>query len=427
MEKTEPRPPSPWRWIPSLYFCQGIPYVVVMTVSVVLYKNLGVSNTDIALYTSWLYLPWVIKPLWSPLVDLWRTKRFWIVGLQLVIGAALAAVVLVLPGPAFFRGTLAVFWLLAFSSATHDIAADGFYLLALPNHQQAAFVGVRSTFYRVATIAGQGGLVYLAGWLAPKVGGVVQSWAWVFGVAATIFFCASLYHGFALPRPATDSPVAREPRPFVAYFAVFAAFFRKQHIGATLAFLLLYRFAEAQLLKLVTPFLLDLRGAGGLGLTTEQVGIVYGTIGVIALTLGGLAGGYAISRFGLKRMLWPMIVAMYAPNLMFIALALVQPADLALVGSALAVEQFGYGFGFAAYLLYMMVVADGEHRTAHYAICTGFMALGMMVPGMWAGWLQEKLGYVNFFVWVLIASIPSFVATACIKVDPAFGKKSANA
>jgi PAT family beta-lactamase induction signal transducer AmpG len=418
-------PPTPWRWIPSLYFCQGIPYVVVMTVSVVMYKNLGVSNTEIALYTSWLYLPWVIKPLWSPLVDLWRTKRFWIIGLQFVVGAALAAVALALPGPTFFRATLAVFWLLAFSSATHDIAADGFYLLALPSHQQAAFVGVRSTFYRIANIAGQGGLVYLAGWLTPRMGGVVQAWAWVFGVAAGLFFVAGMYHSLALPRPVNDAAVAHEPRPLTAYFAVFAAFFGKRQIGVVLAFLLLYRFAEAQLLKLVTPFLLDARSVGGLGLTTQQVGIVYGTVGVMALTIGGLAGGYAISRFGLKRLIWPMIAAMYAPNLVFIALATTQTSNLTLIGGALAIEQFGYGFGFTAYMLYMMIVAEGEHRTAHYAICTGFMALGMMVPGMWAGWLQEKLGYVNFFIWVLIASIPSFVATAFIKVDPAFGKKAA--
>jgi PAT family beta-lactamase induction signal transducer AmpG len=424
MENPEPRAPSPWRWIPTLYFCEGIPYVVVMTVSVVMYKNLQVSNTAIALYTSWLYLPWVIKPLWSPLVELLGTKRLWTFGLQLVMGAALAAVALVLPGPAFFRGTLAVFWLLAFSSATHDIAADGFYLLALPTHRQAAFVGVRSTFYRLATIAGQGGLVYLAGSLATTAGSVFRAWAWVFGFAAAVFFLAGLYHAWALPRPAQDGVVVREPRPIAAYFAVFAAFFRKKQIGVALAFLLLYRFAEAQLLKLVTPFLLDARAVGGLGLTTQQVGLAYGTIGVIALTLGGIVGGYAISRGGLKRLLWPMILSMYAPNVVFIVLALTQPTQLILIGGALAIEQFGYGFGFTAYMLYMMLVAEGEHRTAHYAICTGFMALGMMLPGMAAGWIQDQLGYVNFFIWVCIAAIPSFIATALIKVDPAFGKKA---
>jgi MFS transporter, PAT family, beta-lactamase induction signal transducer AmpG len=389
-----------------------------------MYKNLQVSNTDIALYTSWLYLPWVIKPLWSPLVDLFRTRRFWIVGLQFVLGASLALVALTVPAPAFFRATLAVFWLLAFSSATHDIAADGFYLLALPPHRQAAFVGVRSTFYKLAMIAGQGGLVYLAGSLQKSLGDVVRAWSLIFWLLAIFFLLVGLYHWLALPVPADDRPAKRATRLLPDFLAVFAAFFRKKDIGIILGFLLLYRFAEAQLLKLVPPFLLDARKAGGLGLTTEQYGIVYGTVGVIALIFGGLLGGYVISRCGLKRMLWPMIFAMYVPNLAFILLALVQPDNLYVIGGALAVEQFGYGFGFTAYMLYMLMVAAGEHQTAHYAICTGFMALGMMLPGMVAGWLQDHLGYVNFFIWVCVATIPSFAATALIKVDPGFGKKA---
>ncbi len=418
--------PAPWRWIPTLYFAQGIPYVAVMTVAVVMYKNLGVSNTDIALYTSWLYLPWVIKPLWSPLVDLGGAKRVWIVALQFVLGAGLAGVAVLLPGPLFFRGTLAAFWLMAFSSATHDIAADGFYLLALPTHRQAAFVGVRSTFYRLSMIAGQGGLVWLAGWWTGRLGDPARAWAWVFAVAAGFFLTVAAYHGFALPRPAGDGPVPTGAARFAKdFFAVFAAFFRRKGVGTVLAFLLLYRFAEAQLLKLVTPFLLDARAVGGLGLSTQDVGIIYGTVGVIALIAGGLAGGVAISRWGLKRMLWPMILAMYAPNVVFVLLALAQPANAVAIGSALAVEQFGYGFGFAAYLLYMMWAADGEHRTAHYAICTGFMALGMMLPGLGAGWLQEKLGYVAFFAWVLVATVPSFVATARARaqVPEEFGRR----
>lgn len=423
MENPARRSPNPWQWIPTLYFAQGIPYVAVMTLSVVMYKNLEVSNTDIALYTSWLYLPWVIKPLWSPVVDLVRTKRLWIVGLQLVVGAALAAVALVLPGPEFFRATLAVFWLLAFSSATHDIAADGFYLLALPSHQQAAFVGVRSLFYRIAMIAGQGGLVYAAGHLTPIAGGAMQAWTWVFGATGAFFFLIGLYHGAVLPRPPGDGPVASGATPFGVFFRTFAEFFRKKDLGRILAFLLLYRLAEAQLLRLVTPFLLDSQADGGLALTTEDVGVAYGTVGVIALILGGLLGGYAISRFGLKQMLWPMVTAINAPNLVYVLLAIYRPADLTVVSAALAFEQFGYGFGFTAYMVFMMLVAEGPHRTVHYSLCTGFMALGMMLPGMWAGWLQEALGYVNFFGWVCLATLPSFVATAFIKVDPAFGKK----
>jgi len=417
------KPRQPWSWIPTLYFSQGLPYVAAMMLSVIMYKNLGVSNTDIAFYTSWLYLPWVIKPLWSPIVDMFRTKRFWIVGLQFVVGAAMAAVALTVPAPAFFQLTLVVFWLLAFSSATHDIAADGFYLLALPSHEQAAFVGVRSTFYRLAMIAGQGGLVYLAGWLQETTGNVVHAWSIVFGVLAVLFVLVAFYHLFVLPKPAADHAV-RDAKVTTGYFAAFGSFFRKKHIGVILGYLLLYRLAESQLLKLATPFMLDEREIGGLGLSTQQVGIFYGTIGVLALTIGGLVGGYVVSRYGLKRLLWPMIITMHVPNAVFILLALAQPENAYLIGSAVAVEQLGYGFGFTAYMMYMMLVAEGENSTAHYAICTGFMALGMMLPGMAAGWIQEQIGYVNFFWWVMLATIPSLVVTGMLKIDPAFGRKT---
>lgn len=416
---------SPWRWVPTLYFSQGLPYVAVMTLSVVMYKNLGLSNTDIALYTSWLYLPWVIKPLWSPLVDLFHTKRGWIVSLQFAVGAALAAVALTLPGPAFFQATLAMFWLMAFSSATHDIAADGFYLLALPSHRQAAFVGVRSTFYRLAMIAGQGGLVWLAGWLQTRTGDIVQAWSLVFGTLGGFFVLAALYHWWALPRPAGDQRPAGTPRLVAGYWSTLASFFRQREIVIILGYLLLYRLAEAQLVKLATPFLLDQRETGGLGLTTEQVGIVYGTVGIIALTAGGLLGGYVVSRCGLKRMLWPMLGAMHVPNIVYVLLAWWQPGQLWLTGGAIAVEQFGYGFGFTAYLLYMMYVAErGPHPTAHYALCTGFMALGMMLPGMAAGWIQDHIGYTQFFVWVCLATLPSIALTPLLQIDPHFGRKS---
>ena len=416
--------PRPWLWIPTLYFGQGIPYVVAITLSVVMYKNLQISNTAIALYTSWLYLPWVIKPLWSPVVDFYRTKRWWIVGLQFLLGLALALVAFTVPAGNGFQLTLAVFWLMAFSSATHDIAADGFYLLALPAHQQAALVGVRSTFYRLAMIAGQGGLVYLAGSLQEFTGDVRVAWTAIFILLAVFFIGLALYHWVVLPRPAGDGPV-EAGQPFAAgYREGFGAFFRRPGIKVILSFLLLYRLAEAQLLKLVTPFLLDGRAIGGLGLTTQQVGIVYGTVGVIALTLGGILGGLVISRYGLKRLLWPMITAMYLPNIIFVYLAVAQPTSLLVIGSVLAVEQFGYGFGFTAYMIYMIMVAKGAHQTAHYAICTGFMALGMMVPGMAAGWIQDHLGYLNFFIWVLVVSVPSFLVTAFLKIDPSFGRKS---
>lgn len=416
-------PRSPWTWIPSLYFGQGIPYVVVMTLSVVMYKNLGISNTDIALYTSWLYLPWVIKPLWSPLVELMGTKRRWIWLLQFLIGAALALVALTIPAPKFFQLTLAVFWLMAFASASHDIAADGFYMLALGQRQQAAFVGVRSTFYRLANIGGQGGLVYLAGELQERSGSMVFAWSVVFWVLALMFAAMALYHLLLLPRPASDTAHRVQGNPVAEFFGVFVEFFRKPGIVVVLGFLLLYRFPEAQLLKLASPFLLDPLAAGGLGLSTKEVGIAYGTVGLTALTLGGLAGGWVISRVGLKRALWPLILAMHVPNLVFLALALWHPHSLWIISSALAVEQFGYGLGFTAYLMYMILVAEGPHKTAHYAICTGFMALGMMLPGMWSGWLQDQIGYPMFFAWVLISTIPSFAMAALIKVPADFGKK----
>ena len=418
---------TPWRWVPSLYFVQGIPYVVVMTLSVVMYKNLEVSNTDIALYTSWLYLPWVIKPLWSPLVDMLRSKRWWIVTLQAVIGASLALVALAVPAPHFFQLTLAVFWLMAFSSATHDIAADGFYMLALPERTQAAFVGVRSTFYRLAMIAGQGALVVLAGTLRDASGSFTYAWSVVFFVLGAMFVAAAMLHHIVLPRPAADHAAPRNAQFVAEFFAVFAAFFRKKDIVVILTFLLLYRFAEAQLLKLAAPFLLDARSVGGLGLTTQQLGIVYGTVGVLALTVGGILGGIYISRVGLKRALWPLLLAMHVPNLAYVALAWWLPQSLWWTSAAIAVEQFGYGFGFTAYMVYMLMIAsqDAEHRTAHYAICTGFMALGMMLPGMAAGWLQTQLGYTNFFVWVCVATLPSFAAAALLKIDPAFGRRAA--
>jgi MFS transporter, PAT family, beta-lactamase induction signal transducer AmpG len=419
---------SPWRWIPTLYFGQGLPYVVVMTLAVVMYKNLGVSNTDIALLTSWLYLPWVIKPLWGPMVDLRGSKRRWIVVLQFFVGAALAMVALAVPAPNYLQLTLAMFWLMAFASATHDIAADGFYMLALPQSTQAAFVGVRSTFYRLAMIAGQGGLVYLAGLLTKRLGTATAAWAWVFAVLALLFFAAALYHLWALPRPASDKPTAQSPHFWRDFVAVFAAFFKHPDITRILAFLLLYRFAEAQLLKLVTPFMLDKTNVGGLGLQTEDVGIAYGTIGVTALTLGGLLGGYVISRAGLKKMLWPLMICMHLPNTVFIALAAWQPSHLGYISAAIAVEQFGYGFGFTVYMVFMLMVASGPdgknpHKTAHYALCTGFMALGMMIPGMWAGWLQAKLGYTQFFIWACVATLPSFIAAAFVRIDPAFGRR----
>ena len=605
---------NPWLWIPSLYFAEGLPYVVVMTVSVIMYKDLGISNLEIALYTSWLYLPWIIKPFWSPLVDVLRTKRWWIVAMQLLIGAALAGVALTIPTASFFQYSLAFLWLMAFSSATHDIAADGFYMLPLTSHEQAWFVGIRSTFYRLAMVTGQGLLVILAGalethyglpelvvtvhavadvttatpdfspetfetvpsdsdqqilvgsdhyrltlaeqssdriaalinkaknwnvdrgfyeleeplqqtttkqpkwlkaleaWIARSFGpsktalrrtaeagdlalvylrlaqplegddsrvvkfffskgdrsfqvvegarfninsenckqsfvAVVQvdsrldtlsqatfcvhsgdsaqAWKLTILLLAGFFLVVCLYHFVALPCPPADNSGDANSigNVFREFFVSFQSFFRKEGIGLVIGFLLLYRFSEAQLVKLATPFLLDGKEVGGLGLSTGEVGFVYGTVGIVMLTIGGIVGGLLAAKQGLRFWLGWMVLAINLPNAVYIFLSQTQPESHLVINLAVAIEQFGYGFGFTAYLLFMLYVSRGEHETAHYAICTGFMALGMMLPGMVSGWIQEMIGYQRFFIWVMIATIPSFLVCWFIQVDEHFGKR----
>lgn len=613
---------NPWTWIPSLYFGQGIPYVVVMTVAVIMYKRFGLSNTDIALYTSWLYLPWVIKPFWSPFVDILKTKRWWIVSMQLLIGAGLAGIAFTIPTPFYFQATIAFFWLLAFSSATHDIAADGFYMLALDDSEQSFFVGIRSTFYRLAMIVGQGLLIILAGtleimtgsepaiinvtssitdhteirinelpeivsdkeestfvvypenlvintnkitidsletlknravranlengfikqskeqqqedidnkneksWWSQNVanplgnfirenfgekreikvdngnlvgnaslvairlnktpkegdeivlnttlsdgdksisiisgerlvftsenwdkpayaliqldpqlnkatsatfrgisGNIPLAWSITFFILAGLFVALFLYHNVILPRPKTDyGKAANSPSDIAKEFGqTFVSFFTKQGIGLAIAFMLLYRLAEAMLVKLASPFLLDIREVGGLGLSTQEVGLVYGTVGIIALTLGGIIGGVVASQKGLKYWLWPMALSITLPNAAYLLLSYFQPESFLWINAAVAIEQFGYGFGFTAYMLYLIYFSDGEHKTAHYSICTGFMALGMMLPGMISGWMQELLGYNHFFIFVMITTIPTLLLVPFLKVDPEFGKKT---
>ncbi len=415
---------NPWAWIPTLYFAQGLPYVAVMTVSVIMYKRFGLSNTDIALYTSWLYLPWVIKPFWSPIVDILKTKRWWIVTMQLLIGAGLAGIALTLPTPFYFKASLAFFWLLAFSSATHDIAADGFYMLGLDDSQQSFFVGIRSTFYRLSMITGQGLLIILAGFLEKTTGRVPYAWSITFFILAGLFLLFFVYHRFVLPKPASDvGKTTNTPSGILQEFGkTFASFFTKKGIVLAIAFMLLFRLAEAMLVKLASPFLLDAREVGGLGLSTQEVGIVYGTVGVIALTLGGILGGIVASRQGLKFWMWPMALAITLPNAAYVFLSMFTPENFLWVNVAVAIEQFGYGFGFTAYMLYLIYFSQGEHKTAHYSICTGFMALGMMLPGMAAGWIQEQLGYQNFFIFIMIATIPTLLLIPFMKVDKDFGK-----
>ena len=398
-----------------------------------MFKNMGMPNGQLALYTSMLYLPWVIKPLWSPFVDIIRTKRWWIITMQALMSAAMLLLPFLLPqsggealasSPLFFV-TLALFWVTAFASATHDIAADGFYMHGLDSGTQAEFVGIRSTFYRLSSIFGQGVLVALAGFVDNHTGDVHLAWKITLLVSAAIFSAVTLYHTWSLPRPASDAPsTTTDAKGIIKEFGrTFVTFFQKKGVVIAMIFMLLYRLPEAFLVKMMNPFLLDSHAAGGLGLSTEAVGIVYGTVGVAALTVGGILGGIAASRWGLKTALWPMALSLTLPCLSFVFLAAFQPESLWMIGSCVALDQFGYGFGFTAYMLYLIYFSEGEFKTAHYSLCTAFMALSMMLPGLVAGYIQECLGYTSFFIFIMICCLVTVAVTFLVKVDPEYGKK----
>ena len=436
MKGKKPTNKNPWSWIPTLYFAEGMPYIVVMSVSVIMYKRLGLSNTDIALYTSWLYLPWVIKPFWSPFVDLLKTRRWWIVTMQLLIGAGLAGVALTLQTSFFIKGTLAFFWLLAFSSATHDIAADGFYMMGLSENQQAFFVGFRTTFYRVAMITGQGLLVIAAGFLENSAiagslsqmtssNSISAAWSITFILLTILFLIFALYHKFKLPTSKEDIETSTMDVKsiFSGFKETIMVFFNKKDIWIILAYLLFFRLGKAQLIKMATPFLLDSHQSGGLALSTSEVGLIYGTFGLIALIVGGLLGGWLASVYGLKRLLWLFVLIMNLPGVVYIYLAFSQTSSLWIIASSVIFEQLGYGFGFTAFSLYMLSISMGPHKTSNYAFSTGIMALGMMLPGMISGWFQEHCGYPDFFIWVLLCTIPGIILTKFIHIDSDFGIK----
>lgn len=419
------RSSRPWAWVPTLYFAEGLPYMAVMTMAVVMYKCLGISNEALAFYTSWLYLPWVIKPLWSPLVDIMRTKRWWVIVMQLTIACAMAGIAFTIPTNHFFQATLAVFWLLAFASATHDIAADGFYMLGLSEHLQSAFVGIRSLFYRISMVVGQGALIVLASNISDTYESVTAGWMVVFGLLGVFFALVAIYHSVVLPRPKADAQreVKSVGKVFREFVDTFAAFFRKPGVWLAILFMLMYRLPEAQLVKMIAPFLIDGKEAGGLGLTAADVGWIYGTVGVIGLMVGGIIGGLVAAHKGLKYWMHPMAWSMSLTCVTFLYLAVAQPSALWKVYLCVLIEQFGYGFGFTAYMLYMIYFTIGRFKTSHYSICTGFMALGMMVPGMAAGWLVDTFGYVNFFLWTMVCCAATIGACYLVKVDPSFGRK----
>lgn len=415
----------PWAWVPSLYFAQGFPYILVIVVSTVMYKNLGLSNTELAFYTSWFYLPWVIKPFWSPFIDHFKTKRGWIVSMQIIMGVLIASIGLTLPLEGYLRWSIIFFWLIAFQSATHDIAADGFYMLGLSEYQQSFFVGIRNTFWRIAAIAGQGGLVYLSGVLIERGHRAATSWMFVLLFSGFVYLLIGLYHLRIMPRPASDPlmKLSSGKKAITEYFATFISFFKKNNIVVFMLFVLFYRLGEAQLTKLAQPFLIDSPQAGGLGLSNEQVGWAYGTLGVTGLVLGGILGGMAVAKRGLRQWMWPMALAMNLPNAAYWYMARFLPENIFLIQGLIALEQFGYGFGFTAFMLYLIYFVQGHTRTSHYAIATGLMALGMMVPGMLSGWIQDQLNYEFFFIWVIVCTIPGLLLIPFLKIDKEFGKK----
>ena len=429
---------NPWFWIPVLNFASGFPYVIIISVSVLMYKNLGISNEDIGLYTSLLYLPWVVKPLWSPFIDLHGTKRNWFLSMQLFISIAFLIVGFIIPTTNFFILSLAVFWVAAFASASNDVASDGFYMLALEKEQQSFFLGIRSTFYRVSMLTGNGLIILLAGYLEHRYGDNQKAWSYTMIFVGLVMTLLTVYNYFTTPK--SELPIFAGKTEEKNFATVFASFFKKKQIGLILAFILLFRLGESQLLKMLTPFLVDKTNVGGLGLETEDVGIIYGTFGLIALTVGGILGGIAISKHGLTKWFLPMILIMHLPIIGFILLAHFQPEYLLYIHFDLKyfvvdytlnayacvvviIEQFGYGFGFAAFMMYLIYVADGESKTSHYSIATGFMALGMMLPGMLSGYIQEYLGYGNFFIWVFLATIPGIILSRFLIFPKDFGKK----
>lgn len=416
---------NPWLWIPSLYFAEGLPYILVMSVAGVMYKVLGISNAENTLFTGLLYLPWVIKPLWSPFIDIIKTKRWWILLMQLVIGLALVGVALVIPTNHFFQYSLAFLWLMAFSSATHDISADGFYMLGLSEHRQAYFIGIRNTFYRVSVWFGTGLLVFIAGKLGETSGNNTWAWSITFLTAAVLFIALFIWHMIIIPYPTEDINHAKQSAKQIlnGFSETFIAFFKKKYIGISILFILTFRLGEAQLATIAPLFMLDGLEKGGLGLSEMQFASVYSTAGIIALTIGGILGGIVVARQGLKKWMLPMVFAMNLPNLVYVFLAFTQLQNLWIIAGSVIIEQFGYGFGFTAFMLYLIFISAGEFKTSHYALCTGFMALGMMLPRMISGWVQEHIGYQLFFIWVMISTIPGFVIINYLKYNPKFGMK----
>ena len=425
---------NPWLWVPTLYLVEGIPYVIVNNISMAMLTAMGVSNGQMALFTSLLYLPWIIKPLWGSIVEILQTKRWWIITMQVSLIACFVGLVLAIPHPdpatvaahetpiGLFTIMLIIFWITAFISATHDIAADGFYMLALNDHDQALFVGIRSTFYRFATILGQGILLGLVGYMSEQMD-ITKAWQiGLLSIAAILGIC-TLWHTRALPHEEKTTQTQRSLREILHTFAhTWITFFQKKGIVIALLFLLLFRLPEALILKIIYPFMMASANEGGLGMSLVQIGLIYALFGMICLTIGGIFGGWIVAKINFRRVFWWMVLAITLPDLAYVYLAYAQPEQLLWISIAIAIEQFGYGFGFTAYMLYMIRFSKGAYCSMHYAICTMFMALSMMLPGMVAGYLQEAIGYTAFFILAMaccfITVIVSLPISKQLKLDP---------
>ena len=419
---------NPWAWITTLYFAEGLPNIIVTGLSVVMYMQMGLSDAEVGLFTGWLALPWVIKPLWSPFIDLLKTKRWWVLAMQALIGASLAGIAFSIPTAFWFQATMCLFFLIAFCSATHDISADGFYMIELDDHNQAKYVGLRNTFYRLAIIFVNGMLVSLAGILQVMFRGQIRfTWALIFYGLAGLFIGLWLYHSRFMPRPAEDVNTRRTVAEVTSELKnMFITFFQKFDRRGTLIvmlFLLFYRFPEALLNTMTKTFMLRHNYVGGLGLSPQEYGLANGTVGLIGLLLGGIIGGVLVSRDGMKRWLWPMVCAITLPDVVYIYLSYSLNSNLIVVSSCLFIEQFGYGLGFTVLTLYMLYYSQGKYKTSHYSICTGISYLGLMLPGMLSGYIKDMVGYRVFFIIVMACCAITFAVTAFLKIDPDFGKK----
>ena len=405
---------TPWLWVPTLYLVEGLPYAIVNTIALAVFKDMGVDNGTLGPLTTLISLPWLIKPLWSPFMDIFRSKRWWILLTQFTMTVLLALIAFCLP---FCTMTmlLILFVLVAFASATHDISADGYYMLALDRQRQSSFVGIRNTFYRGGLVLGQGLLVMLGGILQKRSGDIPRAWGTVLLISAILLALISIYHTFKLPKADEDTD-RRDARSLAQIWAEFAesfrSFFLKKGVWWAIAFMLLFRLPEALSLNLLYPFFKDGAEVGGLNAGTEMYGLVYGTFGVVALLLGGILGGLYASRYGLRKAMWPMALSLALPCAVYLLMAIFRPTSVWTIGSLIVLDQFGYGFGFTAYTLFMMQFVDGPLKTSHYAICTAFMWLSMKLPALVAGYLQQWLGYVGFFTLVMVSCLGTFLAAA---------------